>query len=91
MHVVVTYDIADNKRRYRVFRAMKGFGKHVQFSVFECRTDPKKLVSMVQEIVKLIKPSEDSIRVYPLCEDCRVKSIVKGCGLAIGMPDVLIV
>ena len=33
---IVSYDIADEKRMKKVFKAMRDFGDHLQYSVFEC-------------------------------------------------------
>jgi CRISPR-associated protein Cas2 len=33
---VVTYDISDKKRLRKVFRLMRGYGDHLQLSVFRC-------------------------------------------------------
>ncbi len=33
---LVCYDISDDVRRSRVLKTMKGFGDHLQYSVFEC-------------------------------------------------------
>lgn len=66
MWVVVTYDIADDKRRNKLARLLEGFGVRVQESVFECELDPKVLEQMVTRATKLIKWEEDSIRLYQL-------------------------
>ena len=34
---LVCYDICDDKRLKKVFKAMRGFGDHLQYSVFECQ------------------------------------------------------
>lgn len=36
MHVVVCYDISENKRRTRIHKILKSYGEWMQFSVFEC-------------------------------------------------------
>lgn len=33
---IVTYDIRDDKRLRKVFKICKGYGEHLQYSVFEC-------------------------------------------------------
>jgi CRISPR-associated protein Cas2 len=40
---LVAYDVTDDKRRARVFTALRGFGDHIQFSVFECQMDASEL------------------------------------------------
>ena len=39
---IVAYDIADQKRWRRVFRTMKGFGRWLQLSVFQCRLSGRR-------------------------------------------------
>ena len=34
---IVCYDIADPKRLRQVFKIMRGWGDHLQYSVFECQ------------------------------------------------------
>ena len=39
---VVAYDIADQKRWRRVFKAMHGYGEWLQLSVFQCRLSRRR-------------------------------------------------
>jgi CRISPR-associated protein Cas2 len=66
MFWVVSYDIADDKRRRKVVKVMEGYGRRVQFSVFECELNQTKLNRMERALKKAIHPEEDSIRFYPL-------------------------
>ncbi len=34
---LVTYDITDERRLAKVHKTMRGFGDHLQYSVFECQ------------------------------------------------------
>ena len=68
--IVVSYDIRDDRRRARVFKAMQDFGKRVQYSVFECELRPRDYTRLVDRVFKLILPEEDSVRLYYLCETC---------------------
>lgn len=38
----VTYDICQDKRLARVHKTMRGFGDHLQYSVFECQLTPAR-------------------------------------------------
>lgn len=58
---LVCYDIANDKRLRRVFKACKNFGDHLQFSVFECALDSAEKVEMEQALDKLIKHDEDQV------------------------------
>ena len=42
---LICYDICDDKRLRKVFQTMRGFGDHLQFSVFECQDVYKRQVS----------------------------------------------
>ncbi|MGH9533539.1 MAG: CRISPR-associated endonuclease Cas2 [Terriglobales bacterium] len=58
---LVCYDIADDKRLRAVFKAMKDFGEHVQFSVFECQFTPSDLVRCRETLRGLIHHAEDQV------------------------------
>jgi CRISPR-associated protein Cas2 len=67
MFVVVAYDIAHDRRRLRVMKTMKGYGEHVQESIFECDLEPAVYRKLRQDLKKLIKLEEDNVRIYHLC------------------------
>lgn len=77
MFVIVMYDITEDKRRGRLYRLMKSYGAHVQFSGFELYLDEKQLLKMESEIRELID-SSDSVRVYTLCKSCESNAKVFG-------------
>lgn len=63
---VIVYDIPCNKRRQKVAGLLEGYGKRVQYSVFECILSSNKYDELRQRLRKKIKLSEDSVRFYPL-------------------------
>lgn len=63
---VVAYDISDDKRRKKVADLLEGYGKRVQYSVFECLLTQAKYDELLKRLKKRVKLSEDSIRFYPL-------------------------
>jgi CRISPR-associated protein Cas2 len=65
-HYLVTYDIADPKRLRRVFKTMKGFGAHVQFSVFQCDLPDIDLVRMKAALTDIIDLREDQVLIIDL-------------------------
>jgi CRISPR-associated protein Cas2 len=69
--VVVCYDIADDKRRTRLFKRLHQFGSPVQYSVFECLVDDALLVKLKQTVRRTIKPNLDHVRFYHLCAACQ--------------------
>lgn len=58
---LVCYDIADAKRLRRVFKAMRNFGDHLQYSVFECQFTPSDLVRCREELRGIIHHVEDQV------------------------------
>lgn len=63
---VVAYDIPDDKRRKKVADLLEGYGKRVQYSVFECVLVQSKYDELRSRLKKRVKLSEDSVRFYPL-------------------------
>jgi CRISPR-associated protein Cas2 len=67
---LIIYDLPDtkaaSKRRTRLHKLLSGYGKWTQYSVFECFLTGMQWASLQISVEKLIKPSEDSVRVYVL-------------------------
>lgn len=57
----VTYDICDPRRLRRVFQVLKGFGEHVQLSVFCCDLSPREKEALLLDLGSAIQPSEDQV------------------------------
>ncbi len=58
---IVTYDIADPGRLRKVFKLMKGYGEHLQFSVFRCDLTKMSLARMKAELNEIIHAQEDQV------------------------------
>lgn len=58
---LVCYDIADEKRLRQVFKTMRGFGDHLQFSIFECQFTPTDLVRCRDELRRIIHHTQDQV------------------------------
>ena len=63
---VVSYDISDPRRWRKVFKTMRGFGDHIQFSVFTCELSDKDRVLMIEALGKAINHKEDQVLVVDL-------------------------
>lgn len=67
---LIIYDLPDtkaaNKRRTRLHKMLCGYGKWTQYSVFECFLTAMQFARLQTQVEKLIKPDEDSVRVYVL-------------------------
>jgi CRISPR-associated endoribonuclease cas2 len=76
MYVLITYDVctittAGAKRLRNVARICKNYGQRVQNSVFECLVDASQFVSLKQELLRIIDPDEDCLRIYQLGKNFR--------------------
>src|SRR6266446_6049152 len=58
---LVCYDICDDKRLKKVFKTMRNYGDHLQYSVFECQLTPTDLVRCRTDLAAIIKHSEDQV------------------------------
>jgi CRISPR-associated protein Cas2 len=78
---IVAYDIADQKRWRRVFRTMKGFGRWLQLSVFQCRLSGRRRADLGAALERLIHHKDDHVVILDLGladeVELRVESIGK--------------
>jgi len=58
---LVCYDISDDKRLRRVFKTMRAWGDHIQFSVFECQLTSADLVRLRANLSGIIHHNEDQV------------------------------
>jgi len=75
-HIVVSYDIRDDKRLNKVGKIMKDYGERVLLSVWECNLTDKQFEKMKIRLEDGIDHMEDSIRYYFLCDKC-IKNVHK--------------
>lgn len=97
MDFLVTYDIDQTERLLgtrrlrKVAKICEKYGERVQFSVFECRLSPAKLVRMVGEIEDVIDHGTDSVIIYQFpgrIDDARQR-FGREAGHELGKPWVL--
>jgi CRISPR-associated protein Cas2 len=81
MFVVVAYDVADDRRRQRVHKTLKNFGRPVQYSAFECILDSEQVSRLQQTVTRLTQAGDDAVAYYLLCQDCAKRTLVL-CGPA---------
>ncbi|MBI4590277.1 MAG: CRISPR-associated endonuclease Cas2 [Candidatus Rokubacteria bacterium] len=63
---LVTYDISDPDRLRKVFKTMRGFGEHLQLSVFQCDLTPMARVEMQAALEGVINREEDKVLIIDL-------------------------
>ena len=78
---IVAYDVASPKRWRRVFRTMKGYGRWVQLSLFQCRLTARRRAEMAAKLDAIIHAREDHVVILDLgpadAVDPRVESLGK--------------
>jgi CRISPR-associated protein Cas2 len=65
---IIAYDIPCDRRRKKIADLLEGYGKRVQYSVFECCLEPEKYDELRKRLRKRYKIAEDSVRFYPLSQ-----------------------
>ncbi|MDE2506602.1 MAG: CRISPR-associated endonuclease Cas2 [Planctomycetota bacterium] len=58
---LVSYDICDDKRLRKVFKTMRDFGDHLQYSVFECQFTPIDLAKCRHLLSEIIHHGDDQV------------------------------
>lgn len=58
---LVCYDICDDKRLRKVFQIMRGYGDHLQYSVFECQLTSADVARCRGDLSQVIHHIEDQV------------------------------
>lgn len=90
MHVLVAYDITDNRIRTKFHKFLKEFGLNTQKSVFECDLDREGIEKIASYARRHIDHRTDSVRLYRICTTCQKNVVVSGLGLKLLKLDFLI-
>jgi CRISPR-associated protein Cas2 len=58
---IVSYDVCDPKRLRKVFKTLRGWGDHLQLSVFRCELNHRELVELRSLLAAIINHAEDQV------------------------------
>lgn len=58
---LVRYDISNDLRLRKVHKTMRGFGDHLQYSIFECQFTPTDVVRCRHALSQIIQHKEDQV------------------------------
>jgi CRISPR-associated protein Cas2 len=58
---IVSYDVCDPKRLRKVFKTLRGWGDHLQLSVFRCELSHRELVELRSLLAAIINHAEDQV------------------------------
>ena len=85
---IVTYDITDERRRTAVYKCLRGFGDHLQYSVFRCDLVDRRRVELTAALYELIDHVSDQVLVIDLGPvDGRASTCVSSVGRAYANPE----
>lgn len=82
---VVTYDVADDRRRARLHRVLEEYGVPVQESVFLLELPPSRWAEVRARALREVDRQADDVRVWTLCAGCGRRAAVWS-GRGIGGP-----
>ena len=80
MFTVISYDVTNDKRRTKVLKLLKGYGTHVQYSVFECHLNAQQRAEVEGKLRGMIDLHSDSVRFYVLDRAAVTRIDVIGVG-----------
>lgn len=58
---VVSYDVSDPKRLRKVFKLLRGYGDHLQLSVFRCELGKRELIELRAKLSAIIQHDADQV------------------------------
>ncbi len=70
MHILVAYDVVDDRRRVRLAQRLTELLQRVQKSVFQGEVDARGLEEVYERIQQEVDLREDSVLVVRLCKAC---------------------
>ncbi len=88
---IIVYDITCDRRRKKIAELLEGYGRRVQYSVFECALPAPKYLELQHRLKSRINPQEDNVRFYPLSQHTLNGVETWGISLAVTLPPASIV
>lgn len=61
-----TYDISDDKRRTLIFKILRDFGDHAQYSVFFCELTARELAILKFKLDAIVNHGQDQVLILDL-------------------------
>lgn len=85
---LVAYDVSDAKRLRRVFGVMKGYGMHMQLSVFCCDLSEMSFAKMKAALQEVIDTRADQVLIIDVGPaEGRGAVVFESLGRAVVMPE----
>ena len=85
---IVSYDVSDPKRLRRVFKLLRGWGDHLQYSVFRCELNDRELIELRARLALEIHHGEDQVLFVDVGpEDGRAATAIDSIGRSYTHPE----
>jgi CRISPR-associated protein Cas2 len=85
---IVTYDITEDSRRTAVYKALRGFGDHLQYSVFRCDLNDRRRIELTGVLHELVDHTTDQVLIIDLGPvDGRAATCVSSIGRSYRNPE----
>lgn len=82
---IVSYDIADDRRRTDVYETCRGYGERMQFSVFRCHMTATEKIELQTALRDTIHAHEDQVLFIDLGP---VQGRARTCITSLGRPHL---
>ena len=63
---IIAYDVCDKKRLRKVYKIVRGYGDHVQYSVFRCELNKRALIELRTKLRDAIHNGVDQVMVVDI-------------------------
>jgi CRISPR-associated protein Cas2 len=85
---IVSYDVCDPKRLRKVFKIMRGYGEHLQLSVFRCELNDRELVELKAKLTEVIHDNLDQVLFIDMGPaEGRAREAIRSLGKAYNPPE----
>lgn len=88
IHILIIYDISENKTRTKLVKFLLGYGYRVQKSAFEAIVTKSQLKKIIKNISNYLDEENDSIRIYRMYYD---DVIIFGKNFSIEDEEIIII
>lgn len=89
---IVSYDISDPRRLRRVATLVQGYGRRLQYSVFECLLGDLLLATLKSELASVINNDQDQVLFISLGSEERDSNlIIKSLGMPYATSSIVTV
>lgn len=78
MLVLVVYDIPNDKKRTKLSNFLEGYGRRIQYSVFECFISLNEMQDLYKMIKKRVDSTEDNVRLYWISQEAVSRTLTIG-------------